>query len=297
MRSISKKREITGSLYVIISAILFGCMPLLTKVAYSHGGNAFSVVLGRFLFGALFLFILILVTPGCTVRVSSFYLKDLLKLSILYGITPISLYMSYDYIDSGLATTLHFTYPVAVAVVMMIFYKVKLSRKQIICTLISLSGLVFLYNPGGKTAALGMAIAVFSGITYAFYIVRMGRSYAKELHPFVMTFYLSFFSSIEIGVVALLTGSLTLHIQKEALISEIILSILTVVIALVLFQRGVYWCGEIKASLLSSFEPITGLVIGMTVFSEQITMKELTGIILILASVVIMVIPEKTPKR
>lgn len=288
-----KKRELIGSLYVIISAVMFGIMPLLTKVAYSHGGNAYSVALGRFLFGAIFLFLFVVFTPECTLKVSPFYIKELFKISLFYSITPILLYKSYDYIDSGLATTLHFTYPVAVAFMMLLFYKIKLSKKQIICTVITMCGILFLYTPGGKAGTMGMALAVISGITYALYITVMGRSYAKELHPFVMTFYLSFFASLEIGAIALVTNSLTLGIQKEALFAEIILSFLTVVIALVLFQRGVYWCGEIKASLLSSFEPITGLVIGMAVFSEQISMKELTGILLIMSAVVIMVMPEK----
>ena len=82
-----------------------------------------------------------------------------------------------------------------------------------------------------------------------------------------------------------------------ALATEVILALLTTVIALVLFQRGVYLCGEIKASLLSSFEPLTGILVGIAVFHEVVSWKEVVGIIFILAAAMILVIPARKNTR
>ena len=48
-----------GQLYIIASAILFGTMPFLTKMAYKSGSNAYSVVFWRFLWASIFMAIII----------------------------------------------------------------------------------------------------------------------------------------------------------------------------------------------------------------------------------------------
>ena len=133
-----------GSLYVILSAVLFGTMPLLAKIAYAHGSNAYTVAFGRFLLGSAMLGIVILLLPDCSIRVGRQRLLELFKLSVSYALMPILLYTSYSYIDSGMATTLHFTYPVAVMLILVIFCKKKLERKQVICAVLCLAGMALL---------------------------------------------------------------------------------------------------------------------------------------------------------
>lgn len=133
-------------------------------------------------------------------------------------------------------------------------------------------------------------------MAYAVYIVFLGKSKINELHPLVVSFWISLFSAIEIGVIGLVTDHIHMNMDGTALISEVILALLTTVIALVLFQRGVCLCGEIKASLLSSFEPLTGILVGIAVFHEVVSCKELIGIIFILVAAMILVIPSRKIK-
>lgn len=105
-------------------------------------------------------------------------------------------------------------------------------------------------------------------------------------------FWLSVFSALEIGVVAVYMDEFTLSIQSRGWIAQMLLALLTTVIALVLFQKGTYICGSVKASLLSAFEPLTGVFVGATVLHESLNWKIGLGIILILASTVLQVLPE-----
>ena len=68
-------------------------------------------------------------------------------------------------------------------------------------------------------------------------------------------------------------------------------------IALVLFQKGTFLCGAVMASLLSTFEPLTGVVIGWIVFKEKMPLKLGIGILLILFSTVLVALPVKEKKR
>ena len=280
-----------GSLYIILSAILFGTMPLLAKVAYAHGSNAYTVAFSRFLFGSIMLLAVICMLPGCSVKIDKYHMLELLKLSVSYALMPILLYTSYNYIDSGMATTLHFTYPVAVMLIMVIFYKSRLEQKQVICAILCLIGLSLLSSPDSHPSVFGILLAVGSGIVYAVYIVLLGRSTAKDLHPLTLVFWLALFSAAEIGVVAFISGNLVFSVDGIGWVSEIGMALFTTVFALVLFQRGLFLCGEIKASLLSTFEPLTGILIGVVVFREILTPIKILGIMGILVSVVILVLP------
>ena len=281
----------TGSLYIVLSAVLFGTMPLLAKVAYAHGSNAYTVAFGRFFFGSMILGAVISLLPGCSVKVGKRQLLELFKLSVSYAMMPILLYTSYDYIDSGMATTLHFTYPVAVMLIMVVFCKKKLERKQIFCAALCLAGMALLSSPDSRPSVPGILLAVGSGIVYAVYIVLLGRSTVRELHPFTLAFWMALFSAAEIGAAALVTRNLVFSLDSVGWAMEICMALFTTVFALVLFQKGLFLCGEVKASLLSTFEPLTGIVIGMIAFQEELTPNKILGITGVLMAAILLVLP------
>lgn len=280
-----------GVIYVILSAILFGTMPLLTRIAYAHGSNAYTVAFGRFFFGSIVLGLVCCALPRCSIKIDRNQFLALLKLSVPYALMPILLYASYTYIDSGMATTLHFTYPVAVMVIMAIFFKARPDAKQIMCAVLCVGGMTLLYTPNGQVRVEGIMLAVASGIIYAVYIVLLGKSSVKGLHSLALAFWISLLSTAEIGIIALFSKKLVFTLDAEGWLAEIGLALFATVFALALFQKGVILCGEVKASLFSTFEPLTGIIIGVIVFHEGLTAKELAGIVGILAAAVLLVIP------
>lgn len=281
----------SGSLYVILSAVLFGLMPLLAKIAYAHGSNAYTVAFGRFFFGSIILGIVILLLPDCSMRVSKHQLLELFKLSVSYALMPVMLYTSYHYIDSGMATTLHFTYPVAVMLIMVIFCKKGPEQKQVVCTGLCLVGMALLSSPDSRLSVPGILLAVGSGIVYAVYIVLLGQSKARELHPLTLAFWLALFSAAEIGVAAFFTRNLIFTLDGIGWAAEAGMALFTTVFALVLFQKGLFLCGEVKASLLSTFEPLTGILVGVIVFREVLTPSKVLGMIGVVAAAVLLVLP------
>jgi drug/metabolite transporter (DMT)-like permease len=276
-----------GIFYIILSSVLFGMMPLLARIAYSHNSNAYMVAFLRFAFGSLFLLL--------WGRKKLFVIKrnelyTFMKLSVPYALTPIFLYLSYNYIDGGTATTLHFTYPIIV-MLMMFLIKKTITIRQLICASLAGGGLVLLYSPSSHSSLLGNGIAIFSGFIYAIYIVMLGRSQLKHLSSLVTAFWVSLFSAIEIGGIAFMQGQFTLSFNLEGWLVQILMGLLATTLALMLFQKGLLLCGEIKASMFSTFEPITGLLIGAFFQGEVLSLVEMCGILLILLSVIVLVLP------
>ncbi|MCH5351895.1 MAG: DMT family transporter [Acutalibacter sp.] len=287
-----------GPLCVILSAILFGMMPLFTKVAYAFGCSTDTAAMGRFLFGGVGLWIVITASPKLSFHVTKQEFLHILLLSLPFCATTFLLYGSYSFISSGLATTLHFTYPVVVMVLSMIFFHTKLQARQLICLLICAAGILCLYRPGGNTGMKGIVMALLSGVTYSIYILLLGKIGLKRLHVLTVTFWLCILSLLEIGAVSIAGGEVTIPTAWQAWAAMAGLGLSASVAALALFQIGVSLCGEVKASLLSTFEPLTGVVIGIVVFNESLTAPIAAGILLILCSAVLLVIsPEKKQRE
>ena len=276
---------------VILSAILFGTMPLMAKRAFALGSNAYTTAFGRFATGAVIAGLVILLHPKQTIRFSKKQFRALLLLSLFYAATPVLLYSSYQSIDSGLASTLHFTYPVAVMLLSALLFRERVGKRELVCAVLCMAGILLLYTPESKTDVTGMVIAALSGLVYAGYIVALGKSGLKGLSVLTMTFWLSLLSASEIFAFSLCTGNLTIDLPKEVWLSYLGLGLFATVLALALFQIGVFLCGPVKASLLSTFEPLTGVVIGILVFHKTLTVKSACGLLLILLAVILLALP------
>ena len=88
----------------------------------------------------------------------------------------------------------------------------------------------------------------------------------------------------------MLTGKMSFAISWQGWTAELMLALFCTVFALMLFQKGLFLCGEIKTSLLSTFEPITSVVVGVIVFNENITLKITLGIAAVLLSTILLVV-------
>ena len=276
---------------VILSAVLFGTMPLMAKRAFALGSNAYTTAFGRFVTGAAIAGLVILLCPKQTIRINKKQFRTLLLLSLFYAATPVLLYSSYQSIDSGLASTLHFTYPVAVMLLSALLFHEQIGRRELLCAILCMAGVLLLYTPGSKADGSGMIIAALSGLVYAGYIVLLGKSGLKGLSVLTMTFWLSLLSAAEIFVFSLCTGNLALDLPKEVWLPYLGLGLFATVLALALFQIGVFLSGPVKASLLSTFEPLTGVVIGILVFHETLTIKSACGLLQILLAVILLALP------
>ena len=276
----------------IISGILFGTMPLMAKSAYALGSNAYTVAFGRFSTGALFSGIILLVRFGTVFKVSRKQLIKIAVLSIFFSAMPCMLYGSYRYIDSGLATTLHFTYPIIVMLISVLVFKTKFSGRSVLCLLMCAAGILCLCNSGGSMDGRGMLLAAGSGAVYAVYISGVEHSGLKELPVLLIIFWLSVFSAAEIMLFSVPRHQLLLTLPWRVWISYTGLGLVAMVIAASLFQLGIKKCGGVKSSMLSTIEPVTGVLIGALIFQEKITVRSAIGMILILLSVLLLTLAD-----
>ena len=286
------KQLLKGYIFVILSALIFGLMPLMAKFIYAEGVNAISLVFLRNIISVPMLAILSFCAEG-TVKTE---VKALPKISLIAilgcCVTPLLLFSSYNYIPSGTATVFHFIYPAVVVLGEFIFLKNKFNYRHIICVIVCVTGIALFYNPGNKINLEGSIYALLSGITYAIYVLSLSDFKYKKMSVFTFSFYVAVICSSVMLCVCVVTKQFTLPHSIHGWLLTIWFAFSLNIGAVALFQRGTFLIGGGRASILSTFEPITSILAGVIIFSEKISTFTVIGTILVITASILIAISD-----
>lgn len=278
-----------GIVYAFLSSVSFGVMPILAKIAYANGSNPTTVLVFRFLISTLILF-LYLKCNHINIKLKKEQVILLLSIGIIgYTITTQALFISYSYLGAGLATTLHFIYPVVVCITGFIFFKNKMSNKKIISLLLAILGVYSLVAFKNNTMnILGISLALFSGVTYGLTMIALNLNIIKTLDNRVITMYICFGSTIGMTLYGLFTNSIILNFNFTAIGCYLGISIISTIASMLLLLKAIKIIGVSSSSILGTFEPILSIFLGALFLGENLSLALLIGSALILISTTIL---------
>ena len=286
----NKMKMLKGYLFAIASAVIYGCMPLMATHIYADGVNAMTLVFLRNLLALPVLAVLAFFQQKC-LKVP---VKELGRIGIIaaFGccITPVLLFSSYHYIPSGTATVLHFVYPSIVVVMGLVFLRKKAQLGTLLSLLLCIGGIVLFYKPGADFHWGGAGLALGSGLTFATYVVILSCFRNAKISGFLFTFYVALSSSVLMGITCVATGNLALPQSLTGWGLCLLFALGVTAGAVVLFQQGTFIIGGERASILSTFEPITSLVVGVLFLGETIGARDYAGAVLIIAASVLIAV-------
>ena len=284
-----------GILLTVFAASSFGFIPLFVKIAFVNGLNAYTFTLFRSLFATIGLFTL-LKTRKIDYTLEKEQYITLFKVSFIgYSLTMLTLTLSYNYMSTGLATTIHFIYPVAVMVGSTFFFNEKINKRKIFSLVLSFTGMYFLasFNSLGSTSIIGILLSLFSGFFYAYYILTVAHGNIKEINPFVLIFYVSLFNSYILFAISIFLRKLETNYTFKGIVSTVLVALIANLVGMVSFKAGIKSIGPSTAAILSAFEPITSLILGMLVFREVLSWYHIVGCILIITSATLVAFRKK----
>ena len=288
-----RKTTVKGYFYAVLSAVLFGCMPLMATGIYDQGVTPTALVFWRNL----------LALPGMaflayrerrTLKVPLQALPTMVLLSF-FGctITPILLFGSYRYIASGTATVFHFIYPAAVVVVGMVVLRKKVHGAELFSVGLCMVGVMLFYEPGATVNFAGSAMALGSGVLFSFYIVMLDVfRWREEVSGFLLSFYIAALSALMTGIISVVTGEFAMPATLTGWGLCLLFALLMTLLAMSLFQQATLLIGGEKTSVLSTLEPITSVVVGVLVFQERVGLNTLLGSALVIAASVLIALSD-----
>lgn len=289
-----------GFLYGIVASSTFGLLPLFTLPVMGEGLTTFSILSYRMLFASILVAVLMLIG-----RVSfATNLKELRWFAVLgflyYGSAAL-LFQAYGGMASGLATTLHFMYPVSVTIIMALVYKQRPSVVTICAIILSLIGVALLClreSSTGVSSLLSVFLVLLSGVCYAVYLVlvstvrRINQQNSQKL-----TFYVLIFSGAFFMLSTLQGGGLQIIPSASTGINLLLMATLPTLLSNLALVRSVKNIGSTLTSVLGAMEPLTAIIVGILVFDESLRGLMVVGIILILVSVSLIVLSPLLDKR
>lgn len=276
--------KVKGILFTIASALLFGFTPALASITYEMGSNAETLTFYRNLM-VIPVTLLVLLFRKTALRVTPKQLFNIILVGIFgCGITTFTLYASYQYVGIGIATTLHFLYPVFVALICRIFYKEKISRSKIIALSAASLGILFFLEKSRSIAFAGIALAVFSSLTYAFYMVGLDKRGLKDMDPFKLSFYMAIAVSVGMFLYDLPLYKIVFALPPAALGITFVIALCTSFLAVIFLQRGIKYLSATTAAIFGLFEPIASSLCGVFFLGETLSPMKVIGSVVILAA-------------
>lgn len=294
-RAVYDRNEMAGSGSSILSAFLYGLNAFFAFHAYKGGSNpiAFTCL---FSFFSMLIFMFLLLKKKTPILPKKGQTLWLVLDGMLGGFTTLFLFSAFERIATGIATVLHFTYPVYVAVAGIWVLKKKLTKGKGIALVLCLTGIIVTSDVSGTGSALGIAMALISGITYAGYILVMEKSDLQKTDYLWFSFYMVGIRGIGALLFGNITGRMVLSMTKTAWIMTVTHAVLTGVVANILFQCGMRYVGGATASLLSMFEPVTCVAVGIILLGETITPVKLFGCAMIMSGILVVAWEEHRKK-
>ena len=276
-----------GKIYLILSAFIYGFTPILAKAVYSGGTNGMTLTFLRAAMSLPLLF-LVLVVKKIDLRLEKGQAKRVVLLAVVgNSLSIICLYVAYSFISVGLATVLHYIYPLLIVLICALFFKERMGRRKLIAAVLVTMGILLFMDVNGKGDIFGAVMAFLSGLFYAFNVLYMDKSGLDRMHYLKLTFYISLIMSVTVFLFALPGRQLAFDMSAEAWILAGVISVLVTLCGLPLFQLGVLYEGAATAGILSTVEPITGVLLGAALLGEPLTWAGLVGCALILLGVVL----------
>lgn len=287
--------KIKGYFLAALAAAAYGTNPLFALNLYSGGMNANSVLIFRYLLG-LPLLAAMLLLRGHSLALSRKEVVPVAVLGSLMAFSSLGLFESYNYMNSGIASTLLFVYPIMVAMLMVFFFHERFKASTGLCLAVMAAGLMLLLrNEGGMSLSItGFLLVMLSSLTYALYIVMVNVSKTvKNIPTLKLLFYVLLFGSGVFLFAIPLGNPLVVPNGWADWGNLIALAIIPTVISLACTTKAIQLVGPTTTAIFGALEPVTAVILSVVALGQTITGREITGATLIVIATTLVVVGDK----
>jgi len=282
---IISNQRFPGIIFILISAVAFGAMPIFASYAYKYGSDPITLLFLRFSLASVIMLIynIFLNKRFPTGRV---LIISILMGGIGYAGQSFSYFTALLYAPAGTVAILLYLYPALVAGISILFLKQKITFPEIIALFLALAGTVCVigFTSGGKT--LGIILGISAALIYSTYIITGSRIMPKTDVITSSTVIMMSAAAVFTVAVMIRGSQMPTHVQGWYAVGAIV--IISTVIAILTFFEGLKRIGPVHSSMLSTFEPVVTIVLAWMAFDEGITYAKFIGAAMILAAGIVL---------
>jgi drug/metabolite transporter (DMT)-like permease len=279
--------ETKGVLLMVVSGTSFGTLGILGKLASAAGLSIPTVLVYRFVFGSL-VFWAMLAAAGKL----RFLRGRPLGIAILLGggcyAAQSGLYFwGLEFMTAGLAGIVVYTYPVFVLVLSFLLLEETITRYTVVALALALGGVALItgVDPAGADPR-GIAIVLGAALVYAVYYVT-SHATLENVDAQTLTAHVLPAAAVSFLAFGTATGQLTVPAGGYEWGVLFSIGVVGTAIPIGTFFAGLAYIGASRASIVSSLEPASAVLLGVLVLGEPLTLTTVVGGLLVLGGVLL----------
>lgn len=287
-----------GYIYAALSAAAYGTNPAFAVPLYEDGMNPVSVLLFRYGL-CLPILILMLIARRRSLTLKRNEILPTAILGLLMAFSSLTLFEAYNYMNSGIASTLLFIYPVLVAIIMTFFYHERFKISTALCLVIMGTGLFMMLRTDNETAlsAWGCLLVFLSSLSYALYLVMTNINKTVQSIPTLKFLFWQFlFGGLLFVIVIAFYKPFILPAHTWGWFNLGALALVPTIISLGLTTEAIHRIGSTATAIFGALEPLTAVILSVFILGQTMLPREIIGGLLIMIATTLVVASDHIDK-
>jgi drug/metabolite transporter (DMT)-like permease len=286
-----------GIVFIICSAIGYGLLPVFTRIAFNNNTNLYEMLFLRFTMAIILFSIYLLISGkvrGLRVTKGIIFRCALLG-GVLFAFTSFTVFGAVIYLPPSMAEILYFTYPAVVMIFSIVLYKEGINFRKILCLVIILAGIMLIVDVNGmKISAIGVILALSSSLIYSLYVLYIKNEEIQRTDGLVVAFYVMVFADFTYFIFGMFGGSFHFKLTPLGYLVIAAMAIFSTIISLITFIYGSKYLKASEIAIVGTLEPVITVIADALILKQNINFKMLSGIVLILVSILILSLKDKS---
>jgi len=298
------KRQTKGYMMVAAGAALWGTVGIQVQTLFNYNLSLQSIVFWRLFFAFIILFFFVFFTNKKSLIIDKKGLIYLASMGLFSQLLFNLFYFScIQKTTIATAVTLLYSAPIFIAVMARIFYKELFTPVKTVALFLCMGGCFFAAT-GGSVAVLkinliGVLMGLGAGFTFSLVTI-ISKAIIHKYHQFTIIVY-----ALGFGLLFYLPFSHPLMIFQKNLPLEVWLliasfGVISTAVAYGLYITGISYGIEVsRAGIISTMELVVAVILSYLIFKEALWGWKLTGILMVVFSVVIVqadkILPARSP--
>ncbi|TVQ25404.1 MAG: DMT family transporter [Spirochaetaceae bacterium] len=274
-----------GTILVVVSAVSFGAMAIFARIAYADGMDPASLLLLRFAIAAIVMIALVAIRGDRLPRGRALF-GFIAMGAIGYFGQSLCFFTALTMANAGLVALLLYLYPAIVTGLSALFAGERLTRRAVIAIVTALVGTALTVGPKLDARPMGVLLGVAAALIYSVYIL-VGTRLVHGSSPIASSAVIMTAAAVAFGALGAARG-VTLPATASGWVGVAGVAIVATVIAITTFLYGLRLIGPTRASVLSTLEPVTTVVLAAVALGEPIGVLSAVGGGLILVGAILL---------
>ena len=279
--------KLIGYLLIAIAAFLWGSFSVVAKVFFNEAYfDPLQITQLRTLSSGLMLFIIIFIVnrKALKINIQTFGIYLLLGLTILH--VQLALYVAISLTDVSIASFLQYLAPAMIFAYSVIFHSEPIRFKEIFTLSLAIGGMLFLIASSlqHNLSMWGVMASLWTAVALSIYTLYSKRVVAKH-NPWIALAY----GLLSISLLSLLFSPPSPEMfdgfPYSIFLFLFYICFFTMIIPYGLWLLGLRYVKPHQASITSTLEPVSALLLSGLFMLENITATKLIGCLLIIGSV------------